>query len=762
MCKRWGRLIVKMTDRITRTLLFGLSIAVLGITLSLLAPALKLEENAGLDWLFKLRGARPPPEDVVLVNIDNASAEALQLPNKPGKWPRSLHARLIQELDNAGASVIAFDVIFDTHRIADEDKMLASAVNRSGKVILFEYIKKKIIPFDDQGLDSGEIISETLVAPIPELADSALALAPFPLPVVPVKVSQYWAFKTSAGETPTLPVVTFQAHALSAYAEFLSLLAQVRPDFASSLPSSMEEIIKSKQVNQLVLSLRRFFKTDSQLADDLLERLDAGDASRPDSDNQRLVRAMIDLYQSHDTRYLNYYGPPRAITTIPYYRILALSLNEAAGQDPVDLHNKAVFVGFSEQLQYEQQDGFYSVYSQDSGLNLSGVEIAATAFANILDRRPVMPVTMPIHFLLLLVWGVVIGTLCLRLSAVMSITTGVGLGVIYLLAASRLFTATGTWIPLVIPLLIQLPVALFASTLMKFIASNRERKHIRKAFGYHLPENVVNQLVEDVSIQASTELAHGVCLVTDAEQYTRLSETMPPDKLGRLMNRYYETLFQPVKRHQGIVSDVVGDSMMAVWAEASPVANMRKQACEAALEISQAVTRFNAANQHFKLPTRIGLHCGEIMLGHIGAIDHYEYRAVGDIVNTASRVQGLNKQLGTNILVTETTIQGLDWFQTRKLGSFLLSGKAQPLVIYELMGLTHQSSPNQQLLCTLFAEALSAFINRDWQQAEKIFHQIMTQSNGDKPSQFYLTLCKQYAIQEPEHTWEGVVSVYQK
>ena len=126
------------------------------------------------------------------------------------------------------------------------------------------------------------------------------------------------------------------------------------------------------------------------------------------------------------------------------------------------------------------------------------------------------------------------------------------------------------------------------------------------------------------------------------------------------MNRYYGVLFEPVKQHGGLVQDVVGDSMLAIWATTEPDASLRNRAMVAALAAATAVDRFNAASGRFALPTRIGLHSGRLLLGSVGAIDHYEYRAVGDIVNTATRLEGLNKHLGTRLLVSAEVLHGLE------------------------------------------------------------------------------------------------------
>ena len=145
----------------------------------------------------------------------------------------------------------------------------------------------------------------------------------------------------------------------------------------------------------------------------------------------------------------------------------------------------------------------------------------------------------------------------------------------------------------------------------KFFEANRERRNIRTAFGYYLPDNVVDQLAKSISnVTQNTQLVYGTCLFTDAEQYTTLSEVMDPEELTRFINNYYEVIFQPVRKHSGIISDVKGDSMLAIWAAARPEKSIRSLACQTALEIMQGVKIFNRTYKDFQLPTRIGIQSG--------------------------------------------------------------------------------------------------------------------------------------------------------
>ena len=200
--------------------------------------------------------------------------------------------------------------------------------------------------------------------------------------------------------------------------------------------------------------------------------------------------------------------------------------------------------------------------------------------------------------------------------------------------------------------------------------------------------------------------------------YTALSEQMDPTQLGVLMNDYYAAMFEPVSRHEGLVSDVVGDAMLAIWsAPSGDESSLRKKACLACLEIAAALERFNATNGRPPLYTRMGLHAGEMLLGTVGALHHYEYRAVGDMVNTANRVQGLNKYMDTQLLVSEKVVEGLDEFLTRPLGRFLLVGRASFLRVAELMGCKQDASSDQTWLAEIFADALLAYESQDWPRA---------------------------------------------
>ncbi|PXF59583.1 MAG: adenylate/guanylate cyclase domain-containing protein [Deltaproteobacteria bacterium] len=751
-------------SRLSKALILGLLIGMFGMAATLVPCGLDLEENLGLDLLFKLRGVREVPSEVVVVTVDKVSADKLNLPIRPDKWPRSLHARLIENLVRKGTAVIAFDITFDQPRSPEHDNLFAGAIKNAGNVVLCEYLKKeKIFLTDKEGTHTGDLDIERLVPPIPSLAGSAVALAPFPLPKVPVKLSQYWMFKTGAGDTPTLPVVVFQIFAMDVYDEFIHLLGKVSPSQADRLPQDKDLIISSKGVEDLIRVLRDIFNKDPLIAEKMLDELQNSNSLSMNIKRRQVLKSLIKMYQGDISHYLNFYGPPCTVTTISYYQLLQSENNLNEYQEQLDLNGKAVFIGLSRRLWPEQKDGFHTVFSQASGLDISGVEIAASAFANLLEDMPVRPLDFRAHLAFIFVWGVVLGIVCLFLPAAIAAFSVTGLSLLYLAAAHYQFKHTGSWYPLVIPLFFQVPVAYFGTVLWKYFEVNKERQNIRNAFGYYLPDKVVDQLAKNMAyIKSSSHMVYGTCLFTDAEKYTTLSENMEPKELSSFMNKYWGVLFEPVKRHGGVVSDVVGDSMLAIWATAQPDTALRTQACLTALDIAVAVQKFNQSHDNLKLPTRIGLHSGYMLLGNIGAINHYEYTPIGDIVNTASRVEGLNKYLGTRMVLSEDVLYQVDGFLTRKLGKFLLIGKSKPVVVYELICLIGESSEQQRRLCKIFNTAMNAFRRQSWDEAIKGFNKSMEIHSKDGPSIFYLKLCEKYKENPPGETWDGLVSLDRK
>jgi len=719
---------------------FGFFIAVSGLLVYVLPGGYELEENVALSFLFHQRQQITPPDNVMLVSIDKSASQHLGLANDPKQWPRDLHARLIDKLNAAGAAVIVFDIFFQESRPGNQDKLLAQAMLKAGNVLVFSKLQRQQHSFSDN--DGYNL--ERLILPLESIHQSAAAAAPFVLPKVPIKVNQFWTFHTSAGDLVSLPTLAFEYYMTQYHAQLVDVFFEFSSQHAEQLQASLDGMNKHERITQV----RSFFKQRTAITEALLADL----RKRPGVTLNHRLQALLALYLGPDRRYLNFYGPPRSIPTLSYHEVLsATQLKNSVFKD------KVVFVGFSEERQPEQKDSFYTVFSQANGLDLSGVEIAATAFSNLLVQDDLRLPEPLIYILIIVVYGLLLAWLAGLPSTPAFVLLSFLTAGLYTLLCSFVFTEMALWLPLFIPVLVQTPLALLIGLLWRHRLLNLERRRVRQAFGYYLPEQVVDKLAHSTQyLAAHSERMFGVCMASDAAQYTQLAESMTPEALSGYMNNYYEQLFKPVRAHGGIISDVVGDSMLAIWSARQPDKHLRYQACAAAIE-----TQCESRNVK-GLRTRIGLHSGEIMLGNIGALDHFEYRAMGDIVNTASRIEGLNKQLGTYLLVSDAVLSGLDGFVSRRLGKFRMLGKQDAIVIHELLGIQGQTNQLSNRLCELFSAGLLAYQKYDWQTAIGHFEQVLALNSEDGPSRFYLLRCQRHIQGQLHLSDDGVIEMQKK
>jgi adenylate cyclase len=246
--------------------------------------------------------------------------------------------------------------------------------------------------------------------------------------------------------------------------------------------------------------------------------------------------------------------------------------------------------------------------------------------------------------------------------------------------------------------------------------------------------------------------------VTDIEGYTSVAAHHPAHQMWELMNAYYQLLGQPVAERDGFIADVAGDAMIAFWIDMTP-AQQRLAACQAAIAMQDAVNKFNDSSQIDLLPTRIGLHEGEMTLGELDVGNTIQFRAIGDTVNTASRIQGMNKYLGTRILVSGLITSDLAALVYRPVGVFLLAGKDTPIDLYEIVGNKSDTSTRTLAKLKLFAKGLLAFQSARWEEAISLLQTLLKRHASDGPTEFYLHKAMFFRDNPPPDGWQGVIEM---
>jgi adenylate cyclase len=714
----------------------GVAAVLVGLMVMFSPWGMALEERFGLSWLFWTRGPLEPPSDVVVVSLDGVSGERLGLAGRLREWPRRLYGELIERLVAADAAVIVFDLRLDQPRDPADDAALAQTIRDAGRVVLFEYLELKNRPMPRRGEAlAGVFTSEQVHSPIAPFAEAAAGLGPFPLPKVPARVSQFWAFRP--GGEPTLPVVALQFHAASVERDWQALLHEAGYPEAARLPSAAR-LSDPNALRGYMMDLRKAFGADLGFGARIAARLVDVAAEAP---GRRLLAALLDAYQGPESRYLNFYGAAGRVPTIPLHAVLDGAAEPGSEPWP-RFAGRVVFVGQSE-LMNLHDDGFVTAFTRPDGIDLSGVEIAATAFANLLEGRLLEPAAPALILTMLVAFGLAIGGLGGAFHAPIAVPATLLLGGSFYAAAAVVFARENLWLPVVTPLLVQLPLGLFLGLLLQYRDAHRARTNISRAMGYYLPRAVARGFAEK-ALDPSTLKEHvfAVCMLTDASRFTTLAEAMTPPELSAFLDRYFAILFGVVERYGGVVTDVVGDGTTSIWTAPGPERSCRLSACRAALEISRALDAFDEQNRPRAMPTRIGLNAGTAIVGNVGGSGRFAYSVVGDCVNTASRLEKLNKKVGTRIIAAAAVVEGLDEIVSRPLGKFQLCGKDEALAVVEVIGSAADLSRPE--IAPGFAAALREFERGRWAAAAACFDTVLAARPLDGPASFYRKYCDQY------------------
>lgn len=751
----------RISSRAPIVIALAVTVGTISALLVLVPQIRSFEQNLGLEWLFRLRGPVAGPEEVVLVTISRESATNIflprdpekfhrcvdirtgirpdthsSLPSMPARWPRCLHAMLIDKLVQAGASTIAFDVLFRTRPPlpgsagdlnAEQDQLLGAAMTRARRVLIAGKLEA---PALQAAGDTEELTEISRV-----VLDGALGMAPFPVTDRREgRFDEFVAFTDGGSATPSLPALAIQAYSFDVYPQFRGMLAKLAPDHAQLLPATADEIRSRGQMQATCLLIRQLFAGDPELAARMQSELASADYAELDTTVRTRIARLIALHSGPGTRMLNLFGPPGAIHAFGYDKVLAFNESQAE----TAFRGKMVLVGYAEIHVPEQMEHFPTVFSSADGVALSGTEIAATAFANLLNDSSIRPAGLPLWMLITMLAGTLSALLCLILPNRLAFPiVGLLLGG-YAWTALRVFVGSTFWLPLAIPACIATPLGLATGIAWKYMTARQQRDYFREAFRKFVPKEVVEELERNAgNFSATRESLECACVATDAANFTSLAEAMRSEDLADYLNRYFDMLFRPVARHGGFVSDIVGDAMLAIWPNRS--ANTREHMLKALLEMQEAAREFNEQPTPTRLMTRFGVDWGRVTLTMVGSQTHYEYRAVGDTVNTASRIQELNKKLGTRVLVSSSALNGAaGQFLVRDAGLFLLRGKTLPVHVSELVGLRENATRDQLDLCRSFAAGTDLLRAGNKADALTAFRTTLAEFPQDQATAFYV------------------------
>jgi class 3 adenylate cyclase len=293
--------------------------------------------------------------------------------------------------------------------------------------------------------------------------------------------------------------------------------------------------------------------------------------------------------------------------------------------------------------------------------------------------------------------------------------------------------------------------------------------NLRRAFSTYLSEDVVEEIVSDPTrLQLGGVKRHMTALFTDVMEFTRIAESLPPEYLVDLLNYYLSSMSDIVLDEKGTIDKYEGDAIMAFFGAPIELPDHALRACFAAIRMKQLE---KAVNKHViengispsPLLTRIGINSGEMVVGNMGTQKKMNYTIISNAVNLASRLEGVNKQYGSWILASESTIRETEGkILTRKLDRIRVVGINEPVRIYEVLDIASEAGDALNEQVELFHRAHALFEERNWKDAEKLFKLFLSLVPGDPVTSLYLDRCRHFTDNPPEKDWDGVFNLTEK
>jgi adenylate cyclase len=312
-------------------------------------------------------------------------------------------------------------------------------------------------------------------------------------------------------------------------------------------------------------------------------------------------------------------------------------------------------------------------------------------------------------------------------------------------------------------------IAIIIREIISYANSEKEKHFIRTAFSTYVSGDVVKEIISDPSrLQLGGTKRHMTAIFTDVRSFSTISEQLDPEELVSLLNRYLSAMSDVVLAEKGTIDKYEGDAIIAFFGAPLDLPDHALRACVSAITMKKMEIELNKIIMEQKLSpmpllTRIGVNTGDMVAGNMGTANKMNYTIMGNAVNLAARLEGVNKQYGTWILASESTVRETgDALFYRKLDRVRVVGINEPVRLCELIDMADQANEEQKKLVSVFHEALDYFEKRDWKQAEKYFQEAMTIVPGDSPSSIYLDRCKQFMKNPPKNAWDGIYNLTSK
>ncbi len=628
---------------------------------------------------------KTPNKNIVFVAIDEPSV------NKFGRWPwnREILAEGIAFLDQA--DIVLLDMIFSEETQNKQDMALATSIDSLNASVCGFFLREKSTQIlDDEVL---EVLSDSSL----DLLQSQIAEYTTPLFVsaeyAEINILPVLESCTLSGSFSTL---SGSDHLLRSYPVAMYFENILYPSLAvQGLRIQLDTDLKRYDAKSVTLNNKRIFL-----------------------DEKGFVR--LNFYQQNQYNIISFLDIINKKVKPEYFK------------------NKIVILGITEV-------GAGDVVSTPIG-SIPGPLLHYTFLSNFLENHlihEVNSITPLLIFLMILLPFILV----LFVKKVLHrVVLNIILYSIVYISIRYLFVSHMLYIDAFYPL-VALLVSMLGVEAIAFSIQEKDERFLKEAFSSYLSADLLEELIQNPkALSLGGEKKELSILFSDIRGFTSISEAMEPEKLIRLLNRYFSPMTEAVLNNGGMLDKYIGDAVMAFFNAPVSIEKHADAACKAALQMIEELSILNTELEKEgvdAIKIGIGINTAEVVVGNMGSNTRFNYTVIGDGVNLASRVEGLTKKYGITILITEFTVAKLkDDFIYRKIEPVQVKGKDEAVVLFELMPNTLRSKKIKQL----YDEALSKYINGDLKNSEQLFS-ILLKEYDDNPSRYFLEQIKE------KHPW---------
>jgi adenylate cyclase len=725
-------------------------------TYSVGVPFLDLMELKTIDLRFQTRERIKPGPDIVLAVVDEKSI------TREGKWvwPRTKFADLVAKLSQAGASVIAFDIGFlepDNKQIVETIDAIQRDIKNLGvrNPAIENYLDKlKIEKENDRRLAQAIKTSRSKVVlgyffQIDPANAGYMTEEEIQIHQKNISNSMYNAERYSSREARFVPLVEpvypqSNIQEISA-AALMSGYFNVDLDI-DGVVRWLPGVLKFRDTLYAPLSLAsvsafRNGAIEIMIDDYGVREVSIGNLTIPTDEQGRIL--------------INYRGEEKSFPHIPVTDILNGNV------PPSTFKDKIVMVGVT-------AIGIYDLRITPFGTIFPGLEIHANIADSILSEDFLYQPKWANIFnvLAILVLGLFLGIVLPRVTVIPGLAAGLVVFSSYIIFCQYLFSKHGMVLNLVYPLSVILLVYV-SITAYRYFVETRQKRFIKDVFKVYLDPTVVNQLIESPEPpKLGGEKREITAFFSDIQGFTKISEALNSEETTMLLNEIFTEMTDIILSHEGTLDKFVGDGIIALFGAPNVLENHAERACLASLRMQKRLKELRAkwkAEGRPELKMRIGLCTGVAKVGNMGSEQRFNYTMIGDMVNIASRLEGVNKAYGIYTLISETTRKAAgNEITVREVDTIKVVGRKKPVTVFELMGYNEHSDKSIKDTIAKYQQGLQAYRDQNWNQAIELFKAVQAVLPDDGPSKTMLARCYEYKLEPPSESWNGVYELRTK